>query len=242
MAIPDVLRADRFLTEFREMERTGEMPNLVLVYLPQDHGAGTTPGYPTMASYMADNDLALGRIVETVSKSKFWPRTAIFVNEDDPQAGFDHVDGHRSICLVVSPWTRTGKVDSHFYNQNSVLHTILRIFGLPPMNKQNASAPIMFDSFVSTPNFDAYEVREPQVDMNALNPPLSSLSGAARRWAEVSMKIPMWRPGLKSAQDDDNLNRIIWHAMKGYDVPYPTEWAGFHGRGLKQRGLTLEKD
>jgi hypothetical protein len=78
--------------------------------------------------------------------------------------------------------------------------------------------------------------------MDAVNPPLSALTGEARRWAEVSMKIPMWRPGLKSAQDDDNLNRVIWHAMRGYDAPYPREWAGFHGRGLRQRSLTLEKD
>ena len=242
MGIPDVLRADRFLTEFREMERTGAMPNLTIVYLPQDHGAGTTPGYPTVASYMADNDLALGRIVEAVSRSKFWPKTAIFVNEDDPQAGFDHVDGHRSICLVVSPWTKRGAVVSKFYNQNSVLHTILRMFGLPPMNKQNAMAPLMADCFTATPDFASYAVRDPSVDMDAVNPPLSELSGEARRWAEVSMKIPMWRPGLKSAQDDDNLNRVIWHAMKGYDTPYPAEWAGFHGRGLKQRGLALGKD
>jgi YVTN family beta-propeller protein len=242
MGIPDVLRADRFLAEFREMERTGTMPNLTIVYLPQDHGAGTTPGYPTIASYMADNDLALGRIVEAVSKSKFWPKTAVFVNEDDPQAGFDHVDGHRSICLVVSPWTKRGAVVSRFYNQNSVLHTILRMFGLPPMNKQNASAPLMTDCFAALPDFTPYSARESGVDMDAVNPPLSALTGEARMWAEISMKIPMWRPGLKSAQDDDNLNRIIWHAMKGYDTPYPAEWAGFHGRGLKGRGLALGKD
>lgn len=240
MGIPDVLRADRFLKEFKEMEASGAMPNLTIIYLPQDHGAGTTPGYPTPASYVADNDLALGRIVDAISHSRFWPKTAIFVNEDDPQAGFDHVDGHRSICLVVSPWTRKGAVVSDFYNQNSVLHTILRIFGLPPMNQQNGSAPIMFSCFSSAPDFSSYNVLDPQIDLDAVNPPLSALTGEARRWAEISMKIPMWRPGLKSDVDDDNLNRIIWHAMKGYDVPYPTEWAGFHGRGLKQRGLKFE--
>lgn len=242
MAIPDVLRADRFLKEFREMEASGTMPNLTIIYLPQDHTAGTTPGYPTTASYVADNDLALGRIVEAVSKSKFWPKTAIFVNEDDPQAGFDHVDGHRSICLVVSPWAKRGAVVSEFYNQNSVLHTILRIFGLPPMNQQNAFAPIMFDCFTATPDYAPYRVREPQVDLNAVNPALDQLEGDAKYWAEVSAKIPMWRPGLKSAQDDENLNRIIWHSMKGYATRYPSEWAGYHGRGLKQRRLVFGDD
>ncbi len=241
MGIPDVLRADRFLTEFREMERTGSMPNLIVMVLPQDHGAGTTPGYPTPASYMADNDLALGRIVEAVSKSRFWSSTAIFVNEDDPQAGFDHVDGHRSICLVVSPWTKRGAVVSKFYNQNSVLHTLLRMFGLPPMNKQNASAPLMTDCFSTTADMTPYTVREPEVDLSAVNPPLSELRGDALKWAKVSAALPLSRPGLKSAKDDDDLNRIIWHSMKGYDVPYPAEWAGYHGRGLKERGLR-EKD
>jgi DNA-binding beta-propeller fold protein YncE/phospholipase C len=241
MGIPDVLRADRFLAEFREMERSGTMPNLTLIYLPQDHTAGTTPGYPTVASYVADNDLALGRIVEALSKSKFWPHMAVFVNEDDPQAGFDHVDGHRSLCLVVSPWTKRGAVVSKFYNQNSVLHTVLRMFGLPPMNKQNASAPLMGECFSAVPDFTAYSARDPEVDMGEVNPPISSLTGEARKWAEVSKGIPMWRPGLKSAKDDDDLNRIVWHAMKGYATPYPSEWAGFHGRGLRERGLALGK-
>lgn len=236
MAIPDVLRADRFLTEFREMERTGSMPNFMIIYLPQDHGAGTTPGYPTMASYMADNDLALGRIVEAVSNSKFWPKTVIFANEDDPQAGFDHVDGHRSICLVVSPWTRGGKVVSKFYNQNSVLHTALRIFGLPPMNAQNARAPIMFDCFNPVADLTPFAIREPGVDMNAVNPPLSALKGDALKFARLSMKQDLDDP---DEADEDELNRIIWFAMKG-SVPYPTEWAGAHGRGLKERGLSFE--
>ena len=105
MRIPDVLRADRFLDELADFEESGDFPDLVIIYLPEDHGSGTTPDLPTPAAHMADNDLAVGRIVEGLSKSRYWPTTCVFVIEDDPQNGFDHVDGHRSICLVASPYT-----------------------------------------------------------------------------------------------------------------------------------------
>ena len=100
MAITDQQRVDVFLKELAAAEKKGDWANLVFLYLPQDHTSGTTPGMPTPQAHMADNDLALGRAVEAISKSKFWPKTAIFVVEDDPQNGWDHVDGHRSICLV----------------------------------------------------------------------------------------------------------------------------------------------
>jgi YVTN family beta-propeller protein len=129
MRIPDVLRAEVFLRELKEFERKDYFPNLVIIYLPQDHTSGTQPGMPTPRAHVADNDLALGRIVEAISKSKFWAKTCIFVIEDDPQDGFDHVDGHRSLCLVISPYTKRGAVVSEFYNQSSVLHTICRILG-----------------------------------------------------------------------------------------------------------------
>ena len=103
MEIPDVLRADVFLDEFAEFERNGRFPNFVLVYLPNDHTSGTAEGKPTPRSLVADNDLALGRIVEAVSHSRYWPKTCIFVIEDDPQDGFDHVDGHRSRCQTIRP-------------------------------------------------------------------------------------------------------------------------------------------
>ncbi len=236
MGIPDVLRAERFIAEFQEMKRVGSMPNLTIIYLPQDHGAGATPGYPTMASYMADNDLAVGMIVEELSKSPFWPKTAVFINEDDPQAGFDHVDGHRSICLVASPYAARKKVVSTFYNQSSVLHTICRIFGIPPMNQQVAAAPIMFDAFTSRPDFSPYEAVAPQTDRMALNPPLEELTGEDRWWAEQALTIPLQRPGLKNERHDDLLNRMVWRAMRGNE-PYPAEFAGYHGRGLKEKGL-----
>src|ERR1044071_6951327 len=111
------------------------MPNVNIITLNNDHTNGTRPGSPTPRAQVADNDLALGRVVEGLSKSKFWPKTCIFVIEDDPQDGFDHVDGHRSPCLVVSPYTKRGAVIHDFYNQTSVLHTMQRILGLSAMNQ-----------------------------------------------------------------------------------------------------------
>lgn len=237
MNIPDQIRVDRFLEEFREHERKGTFPNLVVVYLPQDHTSGTEAGMPTPRAHMADNDLAVGRLVEAVSKSRFWPKTAIFINEDDPQAGFDHVDGHRSLCLVVSPYSKRGALISDFYNQTSVLRTIERIFGMPPMNQRTASSPIMASCFTDKPDLRPFIARPVKVPLDELNPPAESLSGDARTWAEISARIPMKRTGMKTAEDDDHLNRIVWHAMKGYSTPYPAEFAGYHGKGLKKRGL-----
>lgn len=241
MGIPDVLRMDRFLKVFREWEKAGSMPNLTVVYLPQDHTAGTTPGYPTPASYLADNDLALGRLVEAISSSQFWPKTAIFVTEDDPQAGFDHIDGHRSICLIASPYAKRNKTVSAFYNQDSVLHTVCRIFGIAAPNQKIAAGPVMSECFVAKPNLKPFRALDPQVDLKALNPPLVALAGPARERAERSARLPLSRPGLKSSEDDDALNRILWHAMKG-ERPYPAEWAGYHGRGLKERRLMLDPE
>src|SRR5207248_10742079 len=137
--------------------RRGNWPNLTIVYLPNDHTSGTTPGLPTPRAQVADNDLALGRVVEAISHSRFWPKTCIFVIEDDPQDGFDHVDGHRSLCLVISPYTHRGKVISRFYNQTSVLHTMERILGLPPMNQMDALAPLMTECFMDRPDLTPYK-------------------------------------------------------------------------------------
>src|SRR5581483_5634133 len=145
-----------FLRELREMEAKGTYPNLAIVYLPNDHTAGTGAGTPTPRALVADNDLALGRIVEGITRSRFWPTTAVFVIEDDPQDGFDHVDGHRSPCLVISPYTRRNAVVSDFYIQTSVLHTIELMLGLPAMNQIDAMAPPMFGCFAATGDFTPF--------------------------------------------------------------------------------------
>ena len=128
----------------------GMLPNLMVMRLPNDHTSGTQPGLPTPEAVVADNDLALGRIVEAVSHSKFWPETCIFVVEDDPQNGFDHVDGHRTVALVISPYTRREVVDSTNYNQTSMVRTIELMLGLPPMNQFDASATAMSELLHAT--------------------------------------------------------------------------------------------
>lgn len=236
MRIPDVLRAEVFLKELKRFERENFFPNLVIIYLPQDHTSGTQPGMPTPRAHVADNDLALGRIVEGISKSRFWAKTCILVMEDDPQDGFDHVDGHRSVCLVISPYTRRGAIVSEFYNQTSVLHTITRILGVPPMNQMVAMSPVMTACFTEKPDFTPYTALPNRVPLDELNPPLESLGKWEQYWALRSIHLPLHKPDLCN---EDLLNRILWHAVRGVDTPYPEEFAGAHGKGLAARGLVL---
>ena len=238
MKIPDVLRMDRFLAEFREFEETGQLPHLSLVYLPQDHLGGGV----TSRAHMADNDLALGRLVEAVSKSKFWKNTVIFVNEDDPQNGYDHIDGHRSICLVVSAYSQPG-VNHDFFNQTSVLRTILHIFGLPPMNQQDASAPLMASCFrAGEPNLKPYQALPANFPLNEQSQPKAEQSGLEKNWRMRLATVPIERTGMKTPEDEDNLNRFVWHEMKGWTTPYPVEWAGAHGKGLAALRLSPDPD
>jgi YVTN family beta-propeller protein len=236
MRIPDTIRADVFLKEFTENEKQGEWPNLVIIYLPSDHTSGTRVGSPTPRAQVADNDLAVGRIIERISRSRFWPKTCIFVNEDDPQAGFDHVDGHRSLCLVVSPYTKRGAVVSKFYNQTSVLHTMERMLGLPPMNQMDSLAPLMTDCFTGTPNFSPYTCLQNNIALDEMNKPTAQLQGLELYWAGQSLAQPL---DEADQADEDTLNRIIWHSVKGVDSPYPAYFAGAHGKGLKRLKLSF---
>lgn len=239
MAVPDQVRADIFLRELADFERSGEMPEFIVMHLPDDHTAGTSPGFPTPRSHVADNDLALGRIVEAVSNSRFWPTTCIFVNEDDPQSGYDHVDGHRSLCLVISPYARRGALVSEFYNQGSVLHTLELMLGMPPMNQMDAMAPAMRECFTDTPDLTPYTALPNRVPIDEMNPEKSALSGDALYWAEKSMAQ---RLDVPDAVDDDSFNRAIWHSVRGHDTPYPVAFAGAHGKGLKALGLAFSPE
>jgi DNA-binding beta-propeller fold protein YncE len=238
MMVTDVQRVDQWLEEFRGFEKKGEWVNLTMMALPQDHCSGTQPGMPTPRAHMADNDLALGRLVEAISNSKFWKKTVIFVLEDDPQNGFDHIDGHRSLCLVISPYTKRKEVISTFYNQTSVLHTIERILGIPAMNQMDASASLMTDCFTAKPDFTPYKALPARVPLDELNPPMKKMTAAQQRWARKSLELDFSRP---DRADEELYNRILWHAVKGTDSPYPEAWAGAHGRGLKTLGLRLAR-
>ncbi len=235
MKVPDQVRIDYFLKEFRAAEKKGEWQNLVLLHLPQDHTSGTAPDMPTPRAHVADNDLAVGRLVEAISRSRFWPRTCIFIIEDDPQDGWDHVDGHRSTCLVLSPYTKRGKVVSRFYNQTSVLHTMERMLGVAPMTQLDALAPVMTACFTDRADLTPYRARPARVQLDELNPKAGKLKGQARFWAEKSLALNFTRP---DAADEDTLNRILWFAAKGA-VEYPAAYAGAHGRGLRALRLRL---
>lgn len=216
--VQDVYRAEAFLRELRECEERGEWYNFSIMLLPNDHTVGTRPGYPTPRAAVADNDLALGRIVEAITKSPFWPETAIFVVQDDPQAGLDHVDGHRTVAFCISPYTRRGTVDSTHYNQNSMLRTMELILGLAPMNQLNLAANPMFACFGPEPDLTPYVARPNQIPLDELNPDVAALRGLQRRHAIQSLEMPL--DDIDMA-DEDTLNRIIWHSVKGYEVPYP---------------------
>ena len=152
---PDQLRADEFMNEFGAYVRARdahegpefEMPSFVLLYLPDDHTGGTRPNLPRPAASVADNDLALGRVVDAVSHSSYWDDTAIFVLEDDAQNGADHVDAHRSIAFVISKYSPGSaaqpNVEHRFYTTVNVIHTMETLLGLPPMNQNDAYAPVM---------------------------------------------------------------------------------------------------
>ncbi len=222
MEVPDQYRADVFIRELKAYEARGTLPNLILICLPNDHTSGTSQGSPTPASCVADNDLAFGRIVDAISHSKFWPETAIFGIEDDPQAGWDHVSGYRTTAYCVSPYTKRGAVVSTQYNTTSLIRTIEQILGLPPMNQFDASATPMSDCFTDRPDFTPFSVVPNNVPLDQLNPEPQAINDPLlRKNAEVSAKLN-FREVDKAPEDV--LNRILWFAMKGSAEPYP-EWA-----------------
>ncbi|MBE7502049.1 MAG: beta-propeller fold lactonase family protein [Verrucomicrobiales bacterium] len=222
MSVPDGYRADFILRELQEFEAKGEFPQLVIICLPNDHTSGTSRNCPTPAATVADNDLAFGRIVEALSRSRFWKEMAILGIEDDPQNGFDHVSGYRTTAYVASPYARRGARVSTQYNTTSLLRTIGQILGLPPMNQFDASATPMFDCFTDTPDFTPFVAVPNQVPLDEMNPdPKAIRDPLLRRNAVVSGRLNFRRV---DACPEDVLNRILWHAMKGSDAPYP-QWA-----------------
>ncbi len=217
LSIPDVLRADIFIRSLKKMEAKGTMPDLTILYLPCDH----TGGPVTARAQVADNDLALGMCVEALTKSKFWKDTCVFVEEDDPQAGWDHVDGHRSPCLVISPYSRgLGRI-SDFYNQTSILRSIEHILGLKSKSWFVSTSPVMFSCFTSKFDATTYTAKPNQV----------SLDETSQK--KVVSRFDVSKPDLI---DDKAFNRSIWkETMPG--KPYPAAFEGAHGKGLASKGL-----
>lgn len=158
MAIPDQFRADLFMKEFNERWGRGNLPPVITLMLPNDHGTSERPhaGYPFQASYMADNDLALGRTIEFLSKTPYWKNMAVFVTEDDPQGGVDHVDAHRSLLMVASPYTKKDYVSKVHYSFGSIFKTFWNILGIPYLNQFDAGATDLSDIFTDKPDFSPY--------------------------------------------------------------------------------------
>ena len=222
LKVPDVMRAAEFIKELRQFEAHGGFPNLIILFLPNDHTGGTRGRYPIPGAQVADNDLAFGRVVEAISHSKFWAETCLFAIEDDPQAGWDHVSGYRTTCYIVSPYTKRRQTISTQYNQLSLMRTMELILGLPPMNQMDATATPMSDCFTDKPDFTPFSSVGNRVPLDQFNPEAKRIAHPVlRQDAIVSARLPL---DEVDRCPEDVLNRILWRAMKGPDTPYP-EWA-----------------
>jgi DNA-binding beta-propeller fold protein YncE len=203
LKIPDQQRADTWIKELQEFAAKGDMPALEILHLPSDHTAGGRPGYPSPRAYMADNDLALGRIIEALSQSPFWRDAVVFVLEDDSQAGPDHVDSHRSPFLAISAYSRPGTIH-RFANTTDVVAAIEDILGLARMSKFDYFSRSLADVFSDTPDPAPYHALDPRADMKETNPS----QGPA---AEMSRGLDL-RAADRS--DDALFNKVLWYMLK----------------------------
>jgi len=205
-------RVKGWIEDLQEAEKTGVLPRFSIMSLGENHTRGTTPGAFTPDACVGSNDLGLGRIVEAATRSRFWKQMAIFVIEDDAQNGPDHVDAHRTVGLVISPYCKRGIVDSTLYTTASMIRTMELILGLPPLTQYDAGATPMFNCFRKSAKITPYRALTPRVDLFARN---TDKSPGARQSARMNFRDYDLAP-------EDELNRILWQVAKGPDVPYPT--------------------
>ncbi|MFN8060524.1 MAG: SMP-30/gluconolactonase/LRE family protein [Vicinamibacterales bacterium] len=223
LTVPDAQRLDAWLAEFKAYETKGDLPRLNILRLGNDHTAGTQPGMPTPRAYVAENDQAIGRLVDAISHSRFWNESAVFILEDDAQNGPDHVDAHRSVALVVSPFTKRRAVDSTMYSTSSMLRTMELILGLPPMTQYDAAAAPMYNAFQATPvatPYVAIAARYPLDERNTAQSP-GAVASVAMDWSEADLT-----PELE-------LNQILWQSVHGAGtvMPPPVRAAFVRSRG-----------
>lgn len=207
----DVDRAKRFAERFAEFERNDNLPQFIVLRIGNDHTSGTRVGKLTPTAMVADNDLALGQIVETISKSRYWAESAIFVVEDDAQNGSDHVDAHRTVALAISPYIRRGTVDSTLYTTSSMLRSMELILGMEPMTQFDAAANPMYASFGKTPDLRPYTPLPARVDLDAKNTP--------QAWGAIESEKMNF--AVEDAADDLLLGDIVWRSVRGADSPMP---------------------
>ena len=236
--VPDQYRVDIWNHAFRRYERSGHFPNLSLMWVPDDHTSGVGTGDPYPIAQVADNDLAVGRIVDTISHSRFWKSTAIFVLEDDPQNGVDHVDGHRSVLWTISPYARGGVTDN-YYSQINVVRTVEQILGITPMNQEDNSAEPMYNAFTEKPNYAPYNVLPNQVPLTlgapgypsaqasaATVPPTAAVPQSERQvydaWVAWSQNQRFnGRRALEDYAKPAQLNRLDWYSAHNWRIAYP---------------------
>ncbi|HMY72775.1 MAG TPA: hypothetical protein PLQ88_13225, partial [Blastocatellia bacterium] len=212
LTIPDNVRVDKWLEEFRAYEKDGGLPQFQVIRLGGDHTQGTRAGQPTPRAHVAENDLAVGRLVEAVSGSeRYWKDTAVFIIEDDAQNGPDHVDAHRSIAFVASAYTKRKFVDSTMYTTSGMLRTMELILGIPPMSQYDAAATPMFNSFTNKADLTPFKHRPAKTDLNEKNAPTAP---RAERSAQLDFS-------KEDAAPDIEFNEIIWKAVRGANSQMP---------------------
>ncbi len=210
MDISDQHRADVWIAELQQFNAAGTMPALQIVRLPNDHTSGAAAGKPTPQAYMADNDLALGRIIEALSRTRFWARTAVFVLEDDAQSGPDHVDSHRSVMLVISPWARSG-VHHRFVNTTDAIATMEALLSLDALSPFDRYGRVLREIWRTEPDARPYEALRPSTPLTDRNP---ERGRGAMRSRQLDLRY-------EDVADEALFNRILWSTIKGPTVPYP---------------------
>ena len=216
----DQQRADYFIGEYKRFSRENKVPDLMILSLPSDHTEGRDPHYPKPQSMVADNDLALGRVVEAISHSKQWKDTCIFVIEDDAQAGYDHVDGHRTVFSAISAYTRRKFVDHSFYTTLSMLKSIELMLNIDPMTRFDALSPPLAACFSDTPDLAPYDAVPNTTMIGDMNPPLSAQNAEEKLWTKRSLSLDWSGP---DRADPKILNQVIWRTLHGANAPYPGE-------------------
>jgi hypothetical protein len=209
--VTDQQRVDEWEKEFREFETNGTLPQLNILHLPNDHTMGTRPGYPTPRAMLADNDLALGRIVETISHSKYWEHSAIFVIEDDAQSGPDHVDAHRSVMLTISPYTHHHTVEHSHFQTGSALKAMEQILGMTSLTYFDDRALSVLTDFDPEAELSPYTAMKPGISLNEMNTPDAPGAKQSARW---DFTHPDRAP-------EAELNRVIWQSVRGRDSEPP---------------------
>jgi YVTN family beta-propeller protein len=212
----DYKRVDYFISEMHQAEKTGQWPQFMIMSLGENHTEGLSGGKYTPQAHVASNDLGLGKLVEAVSRSKFWAETAIFIIEDDAQNGPDHVDAHRTVGLVISPWVKRKALDSTMYTTASMVRTMELILKLPPMTQFDQLATPMYNSFTTEPDTSVVEAVPVTIDLEARNPKGGPGDSASRKLDFSDY----------DRADPDDLNRILWEALKpGTEMPAPVRSA-----------------